>query len=1048
MEDTEELRGNAPTNAGDVSDELQQQIAARVRAQLFARPPAPEKLGRFTLIEEIGRGGMGTVHAAHDDRLDRKVAIKVLRRDDLPSEAARARLLREAQAMARLNHPNVLPIYDVGHDEGVVFIAMELVEGQTLQQWLGDGPRPWPQVLPRFVQAARGLQAAHEAGVVHRDFKPGNVMLDDAGRVRVMDFGLARLTDEQELEESVPSGGAVSMSSHVGSLTRTGTVLGSPYFMAPEQHLGLQSDARSDQYAFCVALWFAAYGVWPFEAEELKELCEAKMRRPPSLPGDHAAPRWLAPLLIRGLSAQPDDRFDSMAELLRRLEGSERPPSRWRVAGIGLGISVLAVAGGISLGDSSSKRPCEGAGDRLQGVWDRAAAAEVEAAVERTGLPYAQASWTRLSALLDEYTDALSAGYVDACEATVVDHEQSEALMEARMRCLDDRRDQLAGLREALTTNGPDLLPRSVLAARRLPSIDSCADPKYVESEMLPADEGQEREQLAALRSRLARTRALMLASDYDAAMTIAREVRAEAKTLGHAPLVAETGHVIGDIHLDEGRVPEALEIFRETYFGAAERGQHELKAEIATHMVYVLGYRQAKHDEAQQWIKHASADIDRLGDERARARLLNNRGLVLVSAGHYEDALAAYREALEIRERLGDPEFPQVATLVNNMGIAYKSLGRAKEAQEAFERAVAIRDEELGSEHPSVASTLNNVAVALVMQANYEEAEAVYRKVLSIMEPIHGADHVDVARTRFNLGNLLRDVGRYDEALEAHQRALDARERGLGELHPDVAASLNSLGMTYGARGQSERALEYYRRALKVREQILDPSHPAIGGALNNIGNVLKRRGELDEALASFERAAKLLEEGLGPEHPHVGIVTANVGDVHAAREHYELALVQYHRALSIAETSGGPEHPEVANVLGLIGAVYLRQERFDEALELERRALAIVEKTLGGSHPSVADRSLALGRVLLERGDAEAALEPLERAVSVAEAHEGTPRAEARFVLARALARTGKLTRARRLAKTARDDLRAKTNDAALVEEIETWLRVGPSR
>ncbi|MEM7159710.1 MAG: tetratricopeptide repeat protein [Myxococcota bacterium] len=1033
--------GEAPSSQSQV----QRKIAARVRALLFRRPPSPDTLGRFTLLEKIGEGGMGTVHAAHDERLDRKVAIKVLRNDELPSDAARARLIREAQAMARLNHPNVLPVYDVGHDDGVVFVAMELVEGQTLHEWLGGRPRRWSEVLPRFVEAARGLQAAHEAGIVHRDFKPSNVMIDDAGRVRVMDFGLACFSDEEELQDSMPSGGPLT-SSHEGSLTQTGTVLGSPYYMAPEQHLGLASDARSDQYAFCVALWQAIYGVWPFEGDELRELCEAKLHQAPAMPSDRAVPRWLHPMLLRGLAPKPDARFTSMADVLRVIEASTRRPAYGRFAAVGLGLSALVAGGLMWTGPQASA--CAAAGDRLHGVWDSQVAAKVEAEVGRTDLPYAEDSWTRLSELLDGYAAELSAGYVDACQATLVEDERSEAATAARIRCLDGRRDQLAGLRDALSTNGPELMPRSVLAARGLPSVASCADPAYVQATVLPVEDADESEKLAALRASLARTKALRLASDFDMAMTIAEDVRGQAEALGNAPLLAEAGHVIGDIHLDEGRFPEALETFREAYFGAAEDGQHDVKAELATHMVYVLGYRQAKYDEAEQWVKHATADIDRLGDERAHARLLNNTGLLHGGRGEHERALELYEQALEIRERLGDPEFPQIATLVNNMGIAHKNLGRADEALEAFERAVAIKEKELGAEHPDVASTLNNVAVALVMQAKYERAEGVYRKVLSITEPAFGPDHVDVARTRFNLGNLLNDQGRYDEALEAHHRALAARERAHGQYHPDVAQSLNAVGIDYLSRGEPERGLSYYRRALEVREHVFPPNHPSIGASLNNIGNILRRQGEYDEAQLLFERAAEIFEHGLGPEHPHMGIVLGNIGSVCVARQRYGEALVHYHRALTIAEKAHGSEHPDFAEVLGMIGDVYREQERWAEALEYQRRALAIVEAALGPEHVFIADRALALGFVHLDRGEPEAALEVLERAVSIGEANDGTPRVQARFALARALAgaRT-QPARARRLARAALDELRNDGDDETLAAEIEAWLQ-GPGK
>ncbi|MBC8069160.1 MAG: protein kinase, partial [Deltaproteobacteria bacterium] len=275
-----------------------------------------ERIGRFALTRKLGEGGMGVVYAAYDAELDREVAIKLLRADSSDASAGRARLLREARAMAKLSHPNVITIYDVGALDQHVFIAMELVHGTSLRSWLKLRPRTWRGALECFVDAGRGLGAAHTAGIIHRDFKPDNVLVGDDGRVRVLDFGLARASDG-EPDEVTPDSDSLSPGDAVGRLTLTGAVIGTPGYMAPEQWRGGLVDHRTDQFAFCVALWEALFGQRPFGGTGATAIASRVMsgdiRRPPE---DRNVPSWLVRVLRRGLSGDPDERFGSMEALL------------------------------------------------------------------------------------------------------------------------------------------------------------------------------------------------------------------------------------------------------------------------------------------------------------------------------------------------------------------------------------------------------------------------------------------------------------------------------------------------------------------------------------------------------------------------------------------------------------------------------------------------------------------------------------------------------------------------------------------------------------
>ena len=284
-----------------------------------------QRLGRFMLLRKLGAGGMGTVFAAYDEQLDRRVALKLLHPREGDHAVQRQRVLREAQAMARLSHPNVVQVYEVEQIGSQIFIAMEYVEGMTLTQWTQQN-HPWREVLHLYRQAGQGLVTAHQAGLVHRDFKPDNVLLGGDARPRVADFGLARAEGETAPAAPTADSPPVSPASGSGSLlasplTMAGVVVGTPAYMSPEQHLGQPADARSDQFSFCVALYEALYKELPFAGETLAELSLNVIEGRLKPPSEHSEiPPPIGRALLRGLANKPADRFPSMAELLTALD--------------------------------------------------------------------------------------------------------------------------------------------------------------------------------------------------------------------------------------------------------------------------------------------------------------------------------------------------------------------------------------------------------------------------------------------------------------------------------------------------------------------------------------------------------------------------------------------------------------------------------------------------------------------------------------------------------------------------------------------------------
>jgi tetratricopeptide (TPR) repeat protein/tRNA A-37 threonylcarbamoyl transferase component Bud32 len=996
---------------------------------------APRSLGRYLIIAEVGVGGMGRVYRAYDPELDREVALKLLRR---VTEDARSRLRREAQAMAQLAHPNVLPIYDVADDGRRMFIAMELVRGKSAREWLDAGPRSWSEVLEVFMPAGEGLAAAHEAGLVHRDFKPGNVLLGEDGRVRVMDFGLARGTSEpgdgsvaprssdswhREPDESqsgiVPHGAAARSlrgtdsheaysSSLTGDLTQLGTVVGTPAYMAPEQHLGHTADPRCDQYGFCVTLWEALHGRRPFEAESIADWYLAKTTATPKANPDRVVPRWLQAVLLRGLAPRPDDRHPSMPALLHALAQATRRRRQRRRLGLGLAGVVLALGLAAALHDP--ERMCAGAEDKLVGVWDDGAASEVEEALLGSTVGYAADTWERVEPLLDDYAARWQAAHTDACEATHVRREQPEALMDARMRCLEDRRRDLRALVRTLRAADAEIVERSVSAVGALPAIEPCADPEYVRAQALPPTDPAQAAEAEALDEELSRIKALVDAGQAKQVEEPAREALRRAQALGHAPLEARAHFRLGWIEDDLGRYESGAEHLEQAYFIAQREGLDTLQAETAVQLMHVVGDNLDLPEAADQWARHAEAALERAHDPAVEASYLGNLGLLALDRADYEQAITLQERALALREQQLGPDHPQVAAVLNNLALVYDALSRFDQAKVLLERALAIRERALAPTHPEVASSLLNLANVHQTLADPERAREQLLRALAIYESAYGRQHPMVAGTLVNLGNVQQDLG------------------------------------------EAKRALASYHEALPILVQAHGADHHNAIGTLVNIGSVLRTLGETERAREHYERALALLEKTRGAEFLHA-VVQANMGSMELDADDLAAAEQRSLRGLELVEASTGTKHPLGALIFANLATVRSEQGQHEEALRLAREALGIRRELLGARHPETATSLLQVGAALVEAGKAGDAVEMLEEAVEIYEEVGGDgPRGDdetvglhhARFWLARAWwDAEGDRTKARELAVAARDGLVGMSGEhEEEIGEIEGWL------
>ena len=930
----------------------------RVLGALFGRNATPETLGRYVLLGTLGKGGMGTVLRAFDRELDRQVALKVLHED--PGEQPTMRLRREAQALAKLSHPNVVQVYEVGEAQGQTFVVMELVKGQTLADWMRQEPRPhWRACVEVYLQAGAGLVAAHEYGLVHRDFKPGNAIIDDKGRVRVLDFGLARYADEnpsEDLSRSSTEYADTASRTHAAleaSLTATGSVLGTPAYMPPEQMRGKEADARSDQFSFCVSLWEALYGQRPFDGSSMAALM-LSIRNGPIRPSSSGGriPAPLHTLLLRGLAPDPQERWPSMEALLEQLRRRVAPQRRWVVlAGT---VGLLAVGGGLgSTRALEWLHRCTGARAQLEGVWDEARTQQVEHAILGTGLSYAPETWERVKPRLDAYATAWAAEHTDACEATRSRGEQSEEAMGLRMACLHQRRVYLRATVGELEQADATVVENAVQAVANLPGLSRCQDLEALRAEVPPPEDPAVAEQVAALDEVLAEAKAKQEAGKYEQGLRLADEVVNEGAALDYEPLMARAWLRQGDLRTEVGDHAEAVEVYRTAYRASLAHTMLTEAAEASTQMMLVLSYSLSRHEDARSWARDAEPLSRAAGSETVRAGYLNQRGVMATSQGEYAVARDLHEQALAIRRKALGPKHPSVAASLNNLGNVADSQGEDQDARDFHERALAIRRETLGPKHPHVAHSLNNLGNLAHSQGEFEDARDFHERALAIRREALGPKHHRVANSLNNLGVVAHSQGAYDNARDFHQQALAIRREALGPKHPHVAHSLNNLGNVARAQGKYGDARDFHEHALAIRRETLGPKHPDVADSLNNLGTAAKAQGEHESARDYYSRALAILEAALSPQHPDVGVTLNNLGGVTYSQGAYDDARDFHERALAIWHKTFGPEHPNVAYSLNNLGGVAYSQGDYDKARDFSRASPRHLAQGVGPGAP-----------------------------------------------------------------------------------------------
>ena len=923
-------------------------------------------IGRYLVERQLGSGTMGLVLAAIDPALDRKVALKVVRPDQIGgSTAGRQRLLREAQAMAKLAHPNVVTVYEVGTVSDHVFVAMEHVAGTTLDEWMKAEKRSLREIIDAFTSAGRGLAAAHAAGIVHRDFKPANVLISADGRVRVADFGLATTPVAPPDPAPRPIMGPLAKTL---SITQTGALLGTPAYMSPEQHQARPADARADQFSFCVAMYEALYGQLPFAGEGYlayaNNVIDGAVREAPR---GSRVPGRIRRILLRGLSIDPDRRYPGLRALLADLDRAMTAPRRrLALAGAGLlgaGAVAFALFGPRAAGTGD---PCASADQPAASLWSASARDQVKAAFTRAGVPDAAGVFARIDAAMNGRVASIRTMRRDVCVATEVDRKESPLLLDRRMRCLDRRSDEITAFAAVYGRDTErSVLDRALQAALTLPPIDQCADRDALMAAVAPPDDPAVRARVDELDRRIAHSTALESAGKLADAGVEAQAVVAEADKLTYAPIRARAhfnaAHVLSVLNEYEKTVAE-LRVAAELA-GAAK--DDELLARIWILQYGTIGYHQNKPAEARPLDQVAAAAVERAGkSQELRGALENARGAIALGSGDYVVSSQHFLAAVEHYGAAFGADSPKVADNLINAGMALEGVPRYPEAREALEKALAIKTRAFGADHLEVAKGLKALGGLLDTMEKREEALAAFSRALRIQEKNLPPDHQSLGNTSSSVGVVLDNLDRSQEALPYHLRAIAVLEKKPKDNQLALAYALSNLGVSYMETERYKDAFEVHQRALAIKEATVGKDHPSVGHTLCQMGTAARRSGDLVAAQAYCKRALATLEKKLGKNHPDLTGPLSSLAEIALERGRAAEALPLIERARTIGEKSGGGEDTAgYGEALLLHGRVLVALRPAPEGLALMGRGLGLMKKH-GSKKKVIAEAESQLAR------------------------------------------------------------------------------------
>lgn len=838
-----------------------------------------EQVGRYEIGERIGAGGMGVVYRARDPKLERDVAIKVIASQQGRSQE---RLLGEARAMAKLSHPAVVPVYDVGAIDDRVYVVMSYMRGGTLHEWIHGERRDWRAVVDRFEKVGRGLAAAHDAGLVHRDFKPRNVLID-GDDVLVADFGLALREPD--------TGNVVRGASTVG---------GTPGYMSPEQSRGDDVDARSDQFSFCVSLWEGLHGERPHDAETRTR--ETHSGGLPSIPPSRqGSPPWLLRAIARGFTADPTKRWPSVSALLAYIDRRRRLPRRVAV-GAGAIVLVAGAASAAVLISRPAEPGCAAPADRMSAVWNPNARTAIETAFAASNVPYAIDLAGRIVPDIDARLQTWSSATIQTCK----DRRQRrvpDATLDLRAQCLDRWLSELRGTVSLLAgVKDRASVDAAADAARALSPLSGCSDDKRLAA-LLPVPE----EKRAASEQIVAELAEIDLAIRAKKTSDLAQHTLSlieRARALGHDPTLAralkQRAHLLRTTQDSVASKTVLEELTR-----VAARGGDDRTAAWAWAELVAVSYRLDEDATATQLLPAAHAALARTGSpvDLKAFLIINEAGLI-----------SRLGETVRALELLHESERELVAAGAENPGSDYNEVFMA---------------------------TLSGIGGAQGSAGDYEASIASFRRMIILAEATRGPNHPYLSSTYFNLAESLRRARKYDEALEKFRHARDITELSVGKSSQLVTVEKRIAGVLFEL-GRFDESLAAFDKTLALATTALEPGSPILYSVMSDRSAVLLDLGRLDDVIVQLEPVIAFYR---ARDPRSLASALLNRAGAFRRLGKQSEAIADYREAIVTIEGVKGGDRRLVKILLGL-GRSYLLSEQPEQAIAPLERASADTTK------------------------------------------------------------------------------------------------------